>query len=111
MKQIKLVAIAFIAVLVAPKSATGQENAIESESDELVATEIELDRLVHFLDPTGKAIPVAAGQYRVKRSDASASTLVAVDGRSNSIAAEASEHDEELGFPPTVQSATDPRGT
>jgi hypothetical protein len=71
-------------------------SATEHESDDLVSTEIELDRLVHFSGPKGGAVTLDAGRYLVQERGEKTLAMVDENGKQYEISAVASEHDEAL---------------
>ena len=97
MKTIKLISIAFVAAIVVQVTASSPISATEQDSVDVMTTEIQLDQLVHFSDPDGEPITLAAGRYRVEKRDAGTLAMLAEDGASSVIVAAASEHDEAIG--------------
>jgi len=97
MKNLVSISIVFLAVLVIYMSGTQSANANEDEGADLVNTEIELERVVHFSGPKGDPVTLDAGRYRVEKRDSKTLELSTGDGASHVIAAAASEHDEAIG--------------
>ena len=96
MSLFRLISAAFFALLLAQAGSTSVASAAENESDDLVSTEIELERLVHFTGPKGEAVTLDAGRYQVQERGEKALAMVDENGEQYEISAVASEHDEAL---------------
>ena len=106
MRHSNLIQFVLAVAIFVPASATGQENVTEGASIDETSVEIQLDQPVHFLGPDGKPVTLAAGRYRVEKGDTSTLTMVAEDGGSQLISAEASGHDEQANAPEALSVET-----